>query len=178
MKQENENKQRDGEVRPFDALVMCTDGKNGAVLSKCENYRYKLWRVWNDNKATVLFIMLNPSTADAENNDPTIRRCIGYAKEWGYGGLYVGNLYAYRATKPENLFAAEQPEGEANRRCIKEMADKCELVICAWGNGKGKPPKWMKNITELHYLKQNKDGTPSHPLYLPKKLKPIGYKYT
>ena len=67
---------------------------NGAIISDCGKYRYQLWRKWDPSLPVVLFIMLNPSQADASEDDPTIRRCINYAKSWGYGGIYVGNLFA------------------------------------------------------------------------------------
>ena len=82
---------------------------SGAVFSPCERYRYKLWRVWDPARplGCVMFLMLNPSTATDTEDDPTIRRCIGYARSWGYGGLYVGNLFAYRATDPADLRRAD-----------------------------------------------------------------------
>ena len=83
----------------------------GAVFSPCERYRYKLWRVWDPARplGLVMFLMLNPSTATDAEDDPTIRRCIGYARSWGYGGLYVGNLFAYRATTPPTCSARLTP---------------------------------------------------------------------
>lgn len=149
---------------------------NGALISECGNYRYKLWRVWNPNKGKILFIMLNPSTADATEDDPTIRRCIGFASDWGYGGLYVGNLYAYRTTDPKMLTYVDDPEGPENRKHITEMIKEVENVVCAWGNGQGAPPRWLRKLAKLHYLDMCKDGSPKHPLYLPKKLEPIGFR--
>ena len=70
--------------------------RRNAELSACGKYRYRLSRIWDDKKPLVLFIMLNPSTADAEQDDPTIRRCIAFAKNWGYGGFMAGNLFAFR----------------------------------------------------------------------------------
>jgi hypothetical protein len=86
-------------------------GDRGATLSDCGRYRYRLWRRWADGP-TVLFVMLNPSTADADVDDPTIRRCIGFARSWGAGALEVVNLYAWRATQPAELKAAVGPVGE------------------------------------------------------------------
>ena len=82
----------------------------GATFSKCKIYRYRLWRIWDAKKPTVLFIMLNPSTAGSTMDDPTIKRCIGFAKSWGYGGLYVGNLFAYRSTQPKGLLKLNDAE--------------------------------------------------------------------
>ncbi len=157
-----------------------------AVLSDCEKYRYELKRTWDDNKPKVMFIMLNPSTADAEQDDPTIRRCINYAKDWGYGGIYVGNLFAFRATDPKDLLRAEEPIGTDNLQYLKSMQAECEITICAWGNGdivkklinKHNPdynPLQQIN-NKIYCLELSNTGTPKHPLYLRKDLKPIKYK--
>lgn len=74
--------------------------KTGANLSECRRYRFSLWRIWDEALPYALFIGLNPSTADETANDPTITRCINFAKDWGYGGIYMANLFAYRATDP------------------------------------------------------------------------------
>lgn len=144
----------------------------GAIISDCTKYRYQLWRIWDKSKPMVMFIMLNPSTADSTIDDPTIRRCIGYAKSWGYGGLYVGNLYAYRATDPSVLRNVEDAIGIENEKHLIEMDSKCEKTVCAWGNNEGRPEHIFKIINNLHYLKLNMDGTPAHPLYLKKDLNP------
>jgi hypothetical protein len=125
--------------------------------------------------------MLNPSTADATFDDPTIRRCIGFAKSWGYGGLLVGNLFAFRATKPKDLLKAEDPVGKDNIRYLQEMFSQSEIIICAWGNSKI-VDKISKRIGEyrplsgilgkLAYLELSKDETPKHPLYLRGNLQP------
>lgn len=78
----------------------------GAKFSDCRKYRYTLWRIWNESEPCVMFIGHNPSTADEKEDDPTIRRCINYSRDWGYGGLYMVNLFAYRATDPKDLIAA------------------------------------------------------------------------
>ena len=143
--------------------------KKGAHFSKCKKYRYTLWRKWND-KPLLLFIMLNPSTANENFDDPTIRKCIYFSKKWGFGGILVGNLFAYRSTDPKELKKTMNPEGRDNKKFIKKMIMKSSLVICAWGNRYGPPPDYLKKITDLSYLKINKDGSPSHPLYLKKSL--------
>jgi len=147
----------------------------GALISDDGKYRYKLWRIWDDNKPCVLFIMLNPSTADAFEDDPTIRRCINFAKSWGYGGLYVGNLYAYRATDPKELKRVDDPNGIPNEANIYEMFTHCDKVICAWGNDKIVRLSNVVNIipeNKLYYLDKCKSGQPKHPLYLKGDLKP------
>lgn len=126
--------------------------KKGAIISDCETYRYRLWRIWNENAAKIMWIMLNPSTANAEEDDPTIRRCIGFARNWGYGGIYVENLYAYRSTDPKELKTAADPEGPANRDHLISMMNDSEKIICAWGNKQGPPPKWLKGIQPLCHL--------------------------
>ena len=91
-----------------------------AVLSECKKYRYMLRRVWDRTKPACLFIGLNPSTADATVDDPTIRRCVGFADSWGYGELVVGNLYAFRATKPKDMFNQDDPVGPFNDLWLKK----------------------------------------------------------
>lgn len=159
-----------------------------AVISDCGKYRYSLSRVWDENKPRVLFIMLNPSTADAEKNDPTITRCIGFAKDWGYGGLYVVNLFSLRATNPKDLLAAHFVVGVENEKWFRRMSALAHLVVCAWGNSPivnklqkrldhtWKPLSWIDKSKPLHYLELSNDGTPKHPLYLPKTLKPVRYE--
>ncbi|TDQ12201.1 DUF1643 domain-containing protein [Pedobacter metabolipauper] len=151
-----------------------------AVISDCKKYRYELSRVWDDTKPKVLFIMHNPSTADANDDDPTIRRCIGFARKWGYGGIYVGNLIPYRCTDPKELlsipFDVAIGHPFSNTVHINKMADICSLHVLAYGN-----PAINICLLELfddrwHYLKLTKAGNPGHPLYLkgdltPKKLR-------
>src|SRR5581483_9586135 len=96
-------------------------------------YRYSLARFFGDG-GVVNFIMLNPSTADAETDDPTIRRCLGFAKAWGYGTLVVTNLFAYRATDPAELAKAGDPVGPDNDTRLWSEAQLSDLVVCAWGN--------------------------------------------
>ena len=152
--------------------------KREAIISKCGKYRYSLVREWNKNKGKVLFIMLNPSTADDKEDDNTIIRCINFAKDWGYGGLMVGNLFAYRTTYPKELFKTKEPEGKENLKYIKQMIKDADLVICAWGNNQGSPPKYLREITDLYYLKLVDNGTtPGHPLTLKKDTKPKKFHF-
>jgi hypothetical protein len=105
-----------------------------------DNYRYVLRRSWNANlRGLVNFIMLNPSTADDVFDDPTIRRCIGFAKRWGFSGLVVTNLFAYRATHPADLYKAavrsmDLAIGADNYHYIGSAAEEAESIVCAWGN--------------------------------------------
>lgn len=150
----------------------------GAIISDCGQYRYSLWRIWDEDKPRVLFIMLNPSTADESKDDPTIRRCIGFAKSWGYGGFYVGNLFAYRSSSPKDLLSATHPKGLHNYAHLVDMESKCEKVVFAWGNGpilkklKIELPTETVGKAPAYCIALSKDGTPKHPLYLPKVLVP------
>lgn len=128
----------------------------------------------------VCFIMLNPSTADSFEDDPTIRRCIGFAKSWEYGGIYVVNLFAYRATNPKDLLNAPDPIGQNNWRYIQQYTSVSEKIICAWGNHSivkkisKKFPNYNPPVSKtLFCLGKNSKGDPKHPLYLKKNLKPI-----
>ena len=105
-----------------------------AIFSPCRRYRYALWRTWDQNKPSVLFIGLNPSTADETNDDPTLTRCINYAKYWGYGSVCIANIFAYRATKPKELFARKRIIGKENNHWLFKLAIDADLVIAAWGN--------------------------------------------
>jgi len=153
--------------------------ESGAVFSKDLKHRYQLWRYLPGGyRGAVLFIMLNPSIADEKKDDPTVRRCIGYAIDWGFSKIFVGNLFAFRATDPKKMKAAGDPFGPDNFIHIKNMAARSELVIAAWGTHGNfanagtilKSALVLEGI-KLHVLKLTKGGFPSHPLYLPKKLK-------
>src|ERR1700741_1245036 len=114
--------------------IHLSDGTKSAIISDCKKYRYSLSRVWDSSKPKVLFIMLNPSTADANNDDPTIRRCMNFAKSWGFGSLYVGNLFAFRSKEPTHLLYAEDPIGNLNANHLQTMSEFVDLIVCAWGN--------------------------------------------
>ena len=106
--------------------------KKSAEISECGQYRYRLSRRWGPGLPT-LFIMLNPSTADAEIDDPTIRRCMGFAKSWGRDGIEVVNLFAFQATSPKDMQTAADPVGPENEVHVEEAVAECFEVICAWG---------------------------------------------
>ena len=152
---------------------------NGAELSDCGHYRYKLWRVWDAGGELCLFVMLNPSTADARNDDATIRRCIDYAKRWGYGGLLVGNLFAYRSTDPTVLQKVIDPIGPANDAALVELHQAATLTVAAWGNTGGlrnRDRAVRRMLAGLSCLRINRDGSPAHPVRLPKNLTPVEYR--
>lgn len=149
-----------------------------ATFSDCNKYRYTLERIWDESKPLCMFIGLNPSTADAEKDDPTIRRCISYARIWGYGGLIMANLFGFRAADPKEMMAAADPIGPDNDQHIKSAMEKSALVVGAWGNHglhKGRTNSLRRKIdfNRIAYLKFTISRQPAHPLYLPKNLKPI-----
>ncbi len=160
-----------------------------AIISNCNKYRYKLTRTWNEDKGKVLFIMLNPSTADEKTDDLTTRRCINFAKKWGYGGIMIGNIYPFRAKRPKDLrkwlkaYDGERPEAyEHNIPHIGAMADEADITVCAWGCNHPEIPSFIDSLADevpLYYLELCKDGrTPKHPLgNLSKDLKPKIWMY-
>ena len=149
--------------------------KKHAIISQDNKYRYQLSRIWNEEKPQILFIMLNPSTADADVDDPTIRRVVNFAKSWGYGGVFVGNLYAFRSTDPKKLRNTYDPIGEDNTQHIKYLIGLTERIIYAWGNNK-KEPEWLRDLVDTPYcIDISKKGIPKHPLYLKKELEPKLY---
>lgn len=146
-----------------------------ALLSEDKLYRYQLLRVWDETLPRVLFVMLNPSTADATKDDPTIRRVISFAKSWGYGGVYVGNLFAFRSTDPKGLKYVKDPIGENNIQHIQAMVGLVDKIIYAWGNNQ-KEPKWLSELVPTPYcIDISKKGIPKHPLYLKKDTQPKLY---
>lgn len=153
---------------------------NGAEISPCKKYRYTLWRVWDEKKPVCLFIGLNPSTADATQDDPTIRRCIDFAKRFGCGRLVMGNLFAFRATDPEEMKAYRgDPIGPENDYWLNRLYIGAHIRIAAWGV-QGSFLNRDKAISEnfrLDCLGKTKGGHPRHPLYLPKgvELRPFNY---
>lgn len=152
--------------------------KTDAVLSEDRKYRYLLSRIWDESKSMVTIIGLNPSTADETVDDPTIIRCIDFAKNWGYGGVYMLNLFAFRATLPKDMFSAENPIGDENDIFIEKYSKLSDKVICAWGNDgkyKNRSQEVLSKIENKYYLKLNQTNEPAHPLYLRKDLIPIKF---
>lgn len=151
-----------------------------------KEYRYTLKRVWDASLGSVLFVMMNPSTADPFVDDPTVAKCQRYARAWGYGTLLVGNTFAYRATNQKNLLQVADPVGPLNDKWLLKMAAEAGLIVLAYG----RPHKnlcqrgrevaaLLKNSGHLLYvLKHCNDGTPSHPLYLKSALRPVPFVRT
>jgi hypothetical protein len=132
-----------------------------------------------------MFVMLNPSTADAITDDPTIRRCIGFARAWGYDGLMVGNIFAYRSTDPKALRGVPDPVGPENVEHLIGMAASASVIVCAWGDCKVFTPSMIQGLAleisdhgkrPLQCLGQTKGGYPRHPLYIPKTAKPQAFQ--
>lgn len=148
----------------------------GAYISPSGFYRYWLSRVWEPEKGKLAFVMLNPSTADASIDDPTIRRCVGFARREGMGGIVVVNLYAGRATEPDNLFKMHDPVGPHNANQWFRWLKLYEGVqtVCAWGaDSRARlQAKKFRAFAREHEIKLwrlgdlTKDGSPRHPLYL------------
>ena len=146
-----------------------------AITSKDCLYRYSLERTWDTSKERVLFIMLNPSTADAIKDDATIKKCVGFARRWGYGGITVGNLFALRSRDPHGLLGPHDPVGPKNNSYLEQLAAECPVVVAAWGNSGKKPglrhlfqerESFTKKLLQgrMQSLGTNKDGTPKHPV--------------
>jgi len=161
---------------------------SGAEVSADGKYRYLLWREWKTSEfrrsarvagSTCLFVMLNPSTADARENDPTIRRCMGFAQDMGHNRLEVVNLFAYRATDPQELLdvgVASTIIGAQNDRNIMRAAERASVIVCAWGTkgwiaDRAKTVRAMLSNYELYALGFTQGGHPKHPLYVAKGTK-------
>lgn len=142
--------------------------RGGACFDGSGAYRYALWRAWDDGPRAV-FSMLNPSTADAITDDPTIRRCVGFARSWGFGSLEVVNLCAYRTPSPAGLLAVVEPVGRENAEHVAAAVDRADLVVAAWGND---GLRWLpetRGVFEdrrLRCLGVTRFGAPRHPLYV------------
>ena len=151
--------------------------ESSADFSPCRTWRYTLRRRWSDGPM-MMVIGLNPSTADEIQDDPTIRRCVGYAKRWGYAGLLMGNIFAFRATDPSDLYAADDPEGPLNNMHLVQMAEEAKFMLAAWGShgewlGRGQRVRELLWEYDLHCLGHTKHGQPKHPLYLRADAEPI-----
>lgn len=145
--------------------------ESSAVIDPSGQFRYLLIRTWASGPLCC-FIMFNPSTADATKNDPTIRRCIGFAKKWGFGSLEVVNLFAYRATDPMDIFKATDPVGPENDKYIRDAIARAGLIVGAWGAQDSQTVKRVWQVqdilkgTPIYCLGQTKCGNPRHPLYV------------
>ncbi|QRQ86297.1 DUF1643 domain-containing protein [Cupriavidus oxalaticus] len=163
--------------------IQTLDGEAGCILSDCEQYRYRLWREWDASQPALGFIMLNPSTADHQVNDPTITRCLQRAVAGRYGRLEVVNLFPLRSTDPAGLLTHAAPLGREDtaNASIMDALDRCSLVICAWGAHKAAPARAEEVLriirlrgrsALLHHLGLNQGGSPKHPLYIAAKVRP------
>lgn len=162
-------------------------GESSARFSPCEGYRYELARTWDVSKPRLTFVGLNPSTADAFQDDPTIRRIIGFARSWGCGALRMFNAFALRSTDPKGLLDVDDPIGPENDSALREDFESArarnERVVLGWGNPGILDMRgaivagWAiayHGEPECFGLTQN--GQPKHPLYLPGTSKPVLYR--
>lgn len=173
----------------MNTVTLETPGVGGATFGPAgvsDSHRYNLWRRVGPNDRRVLFLTLNPSTATHEQNDPTIRRCIGFAQAWGFGVVEVANIFAYRATDPRDLYwqnwsEGEDPEiiGEHNDAQLVAAALRCEFTVLAWGahgaldrRGQAVVEMLAPLEVDLRCLKVTRGGQPAHPLYLRADLSP------
>lgn len=144
---------------------------SSAEISDCGKYRYMLWREWGDdpqNKA--LFIGLNPSTADGESDDPTIRRCVSFAQKFGCDALTMANLFAYRATDSAELSKVEDPVGPDNDKWLRNFGMTATIIVAAWGAFPvgDRAAEVLEMLPQVLCLGKTKSGAPRHPLYLRK----------
>lgn len=146
-----------------------------ALLSPCGRYRYELTRRWATGPL-VGWVMLNPSRADAHLDDPTVRRCVGFARRWGYGGLIIRNLYALRATDPAALSTDPDPVGPDNDAHLSRCGEQ-DLTVIAWGARGADRARVVLSLLAAHGVRPHQlgvtaDGQPRHPLYLRGELTP------
>src|SRR5688572_27063956 len=154
---------------------------SGAYFSDDRKYRYALWRIWDNSKPLVMFIGLNPSTANETDNDPTIKSVCRIAKNNGYGGVYMMNCFAYVTTDPK-LLMHNLMSDEWNNNMLTIIASKCKDVVFAWGNFDvvkelGRDVELCKMFPEAKALFINKNGTPKHPLYVKSNIEPVKFEY-
>jgi hypothetical protein len=143
--------------------------KDGAIFSEDRKYRYALFRMWDIKMPSLMFIGLNPSTANEVDNDPTIRRVIRFAQDNDYGAVCMLNLFALVSPNPADLLTCDDPIGE-NDKWLINTYQKCDAVVFAWGafpQAKERAQKIINMFPDAMCLGVNKDGSPKHPLYLP-----------
>lgn len=150
-----------------------------AIFSPCRLWRYRLERRWGPGRPAA-FILLNPSTADETQDDPTIRRCIAFSKAWAHGGLILGNIFGFRSTDPAGLRQTPDPVGPGNDDALRSIAASADRVICGWGahgdlHGRGAVvlDELRSAGVPLFALKLTAAGHPGHPLYLPAASEPF-----
>lgn len=144
-------------------------------------WRYELRRLWDETGKMIAFVGLNPSTADETHDDPTVRRCIGFAKRWEYGGLIMLNAFAFRATDPRDMMDASDPVGLENDSYILAATAEASLTVVAWGNhGRwaGRSRHLVALLGPVSALAINTSGEPRHPLYVRGDVEPVEYQGT
>lgn len=162
-------------TRPW---TLPTYGKS-AILSPCGVYRYVLERWWGTNPDALVLLGLNPSKADAEIDDPTIRRCVDFADQLGFGGLVMINAYAFRATYPRDMKAAPDPIGPENDQYLTRHLAAVPWAVCAWTDHvlPVRRDEILRLFAEVgcepRVFGLTKSGAPRHPLYLPREARPV-----
>ena len=153
-----------------------------ALISPCERYRFWLLRSWDETLPRVCWVMLNPSTADADRDDPTIRKCIHFSRAWGFGSLTVVNLFARRATMPVELYRMPKVVGPNNDGHIQTAADLAHTIVAAWGGRGGYLNRdatvtrlLRKSRTPVKSLGLTDGGRPRHPLYVRNSVEPVDF---
>lgn len=151
---------------------------NGASFSECRKYRYALWRIWDKTKPLVMFIGLNPSKADENKPDPTIRRVRKLAMNFGFGGFYMCNCFAYVSTNPDDL--KDFSNNMENDSWLYNISKTCSTIVFAWGNfdvvkQQGRDKELIKMFPYAKALKLTKNGSPWHPLLVPKDVELINF---
>jgi hypothetical protein len=152
-----------------------------AMFSHDRVYRYLLTRTWGYGSGMVQVIGLNCSTATATEDDPTVRRCIGFGKRWGFAGLLMTNLFGWRSPHPEAMKAAEDPVGPATDSYLRWAAAYADLIVAAWGvhgSYRGRDQEVLRLLSEqqIHHLGLTREGHPRHPLYLAGSTQPQIWK--
>ena len=140
-----------------------------ATFSRCRNYRYCLSRSWDKGSGSVLFIGLNPSTANHYQDDPTIRRCVGFARNWGFSAMEIVNLFAFRSPYPKDLYQQGDPIGPANNRWISSAIKRNDMTLACWGNNGDfldRANFILSRYPGLNALKLTASKQPTHPLYM------------
>lgn len=143
----------------------------GADISECSRYRFTLWRIWDQSKPLAMIIGLNPSTADAVEDDRTIGRCVTFMRREGFGGFYMMNLFAFRATEPKDMKAELEPVGFMNNQWLRHISQDSERIIFAWGcdgghMGRDKEVIQLFKDANPYCFGLTKEGYPKHPLFL------------
>lgn len=159
--------------------TLFNDMIEGANFSIGGDHRYSLWRIWNNSKPKVIFIGLNPSTANESVDDPTIRKVKKFANDWGYGGVHMMNLFTQVTPYPNELRLHDDDQIIQNRNRVIALAEQenIKLIVFAWGNFKEatEQGRYFADCLNGYCLGQNKNGSPKHPLYIHSKTQPIKF---